>query len=154
MSVEAYEEMTSSYELYSQIKEGMDDIATGNTRPFSEAMADIRSRRSRWAIRFISHPPQNTILCVLRITSIYPHLRNLFLQVPFLVHTLIKSRTRYNQYKHNFKSQQHICDALTIIETVKMQNRIIYDEVEILSNFHIFAIFCLNLLIFYVILLK
>ena len=47
MSVEAYEEMTSSYELYSQIKEGMDDIATGNTRPFSEAMADIRSRRSR-----------------------------------------------------------------------------------------------------------
>ena len=85
---------------------------------------------------------------------IYPHLRNLFLQVPFLVHTLIKSRTRYNQYKHSFKSQQHICDALTIIETVKMQNRIIYDEVEILSNFHIFTIFCLNLLIFYVILLK
>ena len=33
--------------LVSQIKEGMDDIATGNTRPFSEAMADIRSRRSR-----------------------------------------------------------------------------------------------------------
>ena len=28
-------------------KNGMDDIATGNTRPFSEAMADIRSRRSR-----------------------------------------------------------------------------------------------------------
>jgi len=25
----------------------MDDIVTGNTRPFSEAMADIRSRRSR-----------------------------------------------------------------------------------------------------------
>ena len=30
-----------------QIKEGMDDIATGNTRLFSEAMADIRSHRSR-----------------------------------------------------------------------------------------------------------
>ena len=44
---EAYEELTSRFELYSQIKEGMDDIATGNTRPFSEAMADIRSRRSR-----------------------------------------------------------------------------------------------------------
>ena len=43
----AYEELTSRVELYSQIKEGMDDIATGNTRPFSEAMADIRSRRSR-----------------------------------------------------------------------------------------------------------
>ena len=47
MSIEAYEELTSRFELYSQIKEGMDDIATGNTRPFSEAMADIRSRRSR-----------------------------------------------------------------------------------------------------------
>ena len=46
-SIEAYEELTSRFELYSQIKEGMDDIATGNTRPFSEAMADIRSRRSR-----------------------------------------------------------------------------------------------------------
>ena len=41
------EELTSRFELYSQIKEGMDDIATGNTRPFSEAMADIRSRRNR-----------------------------------------------------------------------------------------------------------
>ena len=46
MSIETYEELTSRFELYSQIKEGMDDIATGNTRPFSEAMADIRSRRS------------------------------------------------------------------------------------------------------------
>ena len=47
MSIETYEELTSRFELYSQIKEGMDDIVTGNTRPFSEAMADIRSRRSR-----------------------------------------------------------------------------------------------------------
>ena len=47
MSIEAYEELTSRFELYSQIKEGMDDIAFGNTRPFSEAMADIRSRRNR-----------------------------------------------------------------------------------------------------------
>ena len=47
MSIEAYEELTSRFELYSQIKEGMDDIATGNTRLFSEAMADIRSHRSR-----------------------------------------------------------------------------------------------------------
>ena len=45
MSIEAYEELTSRFELYSQIKEGMDDIAAGNTRPFQEAMADIRSRR-------------------------------------------------------------------------------------------------------------
>ena len=47
ISIEAYEEMTSRFELYSKIKEGMDDIATNNTRPFSEAMADIRSRHSR-----------------------------------------------------------------------------------------------------------
>lgn len=47
MSIEAYERMTSCFELYSQIKEGFDDIANGNTRPFSEAMADIRSRRKQ-----------------------------------------------------------------------------------------------------------
>ena len=34
MSIEAYEELTSRFELYSQIKEGMDDIADGNTRPW------------------------------------------------------------------------------------------------------------------------
>ena len=38
MSIETYEELTSRFELYSQIKEGMDDIATGNTRPFSEVI--------------------------------------------------------------------------------------------------------------------
>lgn len=45
MSIEAYEHMVSRFELYSQIKEGLDDIAAGNTRPFSEAMADIRKKR-------------------------------------------------------------------------------------------------------------
>ena len=33
--------------VMSHIKEGMDDIAADNTRPFQEAMADIRSRRRR-----------------------------------------------------------------------------------------------------------
>ena len=47
MSIETYEELTSRFELYSQIKEGMEDIASGSIRPFSEAMADIRSRRNR-----------------------------------------------------------------------------------------------------------
>ena len=47
MSIEAYEDLTSRFELYSQIKEGMDDVVSGNTKPFSEAMADIRSRRTR-----------------------------------------------------------------------------------------------------------
>jgi PHD/YefM family antitoxin component YafN of YafNO toxin-antitoxin module len=45
MSIEAYEELTSRFELYRQIKQGMDDIQSGNTRPFSEAMSEIRSRR-------------------------------------------------------------------------------------------------------------
>lgn len=47
MSIEAYEELISRFELYNQIKEGMDDISAGNTRLFSEAMSDIRSRRQR-----------------------------------------------------------------------------------------------------------
>ena len=47
MSIEAYEELTNRFELYNQIKEGMDDIASGNTQSFSEAITNIRSRRSR-----------------------------------------------------------------------------------------------------------
>lgn len=47
MSIETYEELTIRFELYSQIKEGMEDIASGSIRPFSEAMANIRSRRNR-----------------------------------------------------------------------------------------------------------
>ena len=47
MSIEAYEQLTGRCELYSLIQEGMDDLAAGKTRPFSEAMADIRSRRER-----------------------------------------------------------------------------------------------------------
>ena len=45
MSIEAYEKLTSCFELYSQLKEGMDDIASGNTRPFADAMTDIRRKR-------------------------------------------------------------------------------------------------------------
>ncbi len=47
MSIEAYEEMNSRFELYGLIKEGLDDIADGNTRIFSEAMSSIRSKRNR-----------------------------------------------------------------------------------------------------------
>ncbi|HEY5556620.1 type II toxin-antitoxin system prevent-host-death family antitoxin [Acetobacterium sp.] len=47
MSIEAYEEMNSRFELYRLIKEGMDDIANSNTRLFSEAISSIRSRRNR-----------------------------------------------------------------------------------------------------------
>ncbi len=47
MSIEAYEDMNSRFELYGKIKEGLDDIAEGHTRPFSEAMSSIRSKRKR-----------------------------------------------------------------------------------------------------------
>ena len=47
MSIEAYEALASRFELYGLLKEGLDDVATDNTKPFSEAMSDIRSRRKR-----------------------------------------------------------------------------------------------------------
>jgi prevent-host-death family protein len=47
MSIEAYEEMNSRFELYGLIKEGIDDITEGNTRPFSDAMSSIREKRRR-----------------------------------------------------------------------------------------------------------
>ena len=47
MSIEAYEEMKSRFELYGLLKEGLDDAACGNTRPFSEAISSIRSQRKR-----------------------------------------------------------------------------------------------------------
>ena len=47
MSIEAYEELTSRFELYGLLKDGLDDVTTGNTKPLSEAMSEIRSRRKR-----------------------------------------------------------------------------------------------------------
>ena len=47
MSIEAYEELTSRFELYSKLKEGMENIASSNTRSFSKSIADIRKRRNR-----------------------------------------------------------------------------------------------------------
>lgn len=47
MSIEAYEQLTAKFELYSFLKDGIDDVRNGNTRPFSDAMVDIRSRRKR-----------------------------------------------------------------------------------------------------------
>jgi PHD/YefM family antitoxin component YafN of YafNO toxin-antitoxin module len=47
LSIEAYEEMASRFELYGKIIEGMDDIIDGNTRSFAEAMSSIRERRKR-----------------------------------------------------------------------------------------------------------
>ncbi len=47
MSIEAYEKLVGRFELYSLIMDGIDDIKNGNTRPFSDAMADLRARRKR-----------------------------------------------------------------------------------------------------------
>ncbi len=47
MSIEAYEQLTARFELYGLLKDGMQDIKDGNTRPFAEAMADIRASRKR-----------------------------------------------------------------------------------------------------------
>ena len=54
LSIEAYEQLTSRYELYDLLKDGIKDINEGNTRSLSEAMSDIRSKRKRWVISFIS----------------------------------------------------------------------------------------------------
>ena len=47
MSIEDYEALIGKFELYGLVKEGLDDVASGNTRPFEDAMADIRARRRR-----------------------------------------------------------------------------------------------------------
>ena len=47
LSIENYKSLVGRNELYGLIKEGLDDIAKGNTRPFSDAMADIRARHKR-----------------------------------------------------------------------------------------------------------
>ncbi|MCR4653371.1 MAG: type II toxin-antitoxin system prevent-host-death family antitoxin [Eubacterium sp.] len=47
MSIEAYEKLLGRFELYGLLQEGMDDIKSGNTRSFEDAMTDIRSRRKR-----------------------------------------------------------------------------------------------------------
>ena len=47
LSIEAYEQLLGRFELYGLLQEGMEDIQSGNTRPFSDAMKDIKARRER-----------------------------------------------------------------------------------------------------------
>ena len=47
LSIETYERLLGRFELYGLLQEGMDNIESGNTRPFSEALADIRAGRKR-----------------------------------------------------------------------------------------------------------
>lgn len=50
LSIEAYDQLMSRFELYGLIQDGLKDIENGNTRPVSEVLADIRKRRNRNAI--------------------------------------------------------------------------------------------------------
>ena len=47
LSIEAYEQLLGRFELYGLLREGMDDIKSGNTRSFSDAISDIRARRKK-----------------------------------------------------------------------------------------------------------
>lgn len=47
MSIETYERLVGKFELYGLVMDGLDDVKNGNTRPFAEAMADMRARRKR-----------------------------------------------------------------------------------------------------------
>ncbi len=47
MSIEAYEQLIGKFELYGLIQEGLTDVQEGKTRPFSEAVSEIRSRRKK-----------------------------------------------------------------------------------------------------------
>ena len=42
MSIEAYEQFTSRFELYGLIREGLDDVAAGRTKPLDEVMSELR----------------------------------------------------------------------------------------------------------------
>lgn len=45
MNRDSNEEQTAGQELYAELKAGLDDIKSGNTRPFSEVLTDLRKRR-------------------------------------------------------------------------------------------------------------
>ena len=47
MSIEAYEEITARFELYTSLERGLKDIQEGNTRPLSVALSDLRGRRKK-----------------------------------------------------------------------------------------------------------
>lgn len=46
-SFDAQNLSTKQTNLYSKIQEGLNDIILGNTRPFAEAMADVKVKRSK-----------------------------------------------------------------------------------------------------------
>lgn len=49
MSIETYELLIGRFELYSLLQDGLNDMKNENTRPLSEAISDLRSRRKQLA---------------------------------------------------------------------------------------------------------
>lgn len=47
MSIETYEQLIGRFELYGLLQDGLNDVKNENTRPFAEAISDLRSRRTR-----------------------------------------------------------------------------------------------------------
>ena len=47
MSIDTYEKIVAKLELYSLLRDGMNDYEVGNMKPFDEAMSEIRSKRSK-----------------------------------------------------------------------------------------------------------
>ena len=45
MSIESYESLIDRFELYKLLNEGFNDVVSGKTKPFSEAMSEIREIR-------------------------------------------------------------------------------------------------------------
>ena len=45
MSIESYESLIDRFELYKLLNEGLNDVVSGKTKPFSEAMSEIREIR-------------------------------------------------------------------------------------------------------------
>ena len=47
MSIETYEQLVGRFELYGLLQDGLNDVKNENTRPFAEAISDLRSLRKR-----------------------------------------------------------------------------------------------------------
>lgn len=45
MSIESYESLIDRFELYKLLNEGFNDVVSGKTKLFSEAMSEIREKR-------------------------------------------------------------------------------------------------------------
>ena len=47
MSIEPYEALTSRFELYVKLQEGLDDVAAGRTRPWKDVKAELLNHWGR-----------------------------------------------------------------------------------------------------------